>query len=165
MKYAFAIACFFVTSASIGFAQDAAPEAPPSPSDLTSESALEQVNIKIDGGREIDGTLSTLDSVEAYTSFGSVKIPVTTLAGIKFHADDTDAAVFSFNNGDMLTAHIKLPEVAIETDWGSANVRVANIDSLKLNKQGEFYKDTSNPSQPRWRFGETRVVAQNTASK
>lgn len=150
------LALLFCLLACPVFSEDPPPP-PASPSDLTPSS--NRVYLDVGNGHKIEGDLVELESIQVYASFGEAKFPISELSAVKFHADDTDAAVFSFKNGDLITAHVKISNIKVDTAWGSADVRVPKLSSIKINKTGEFYQDTTASGKKRWRFGETQVIA------
>lgn len=141
-------------------AQDANPTETETASSMQSASDSEVV-IELTKSRRITGELDNVSEVVLQTKFGEASIPLVEVDGIKLHIDENDSAVVAFKNGDVVTGQLKMDALAVSTDWGSANVKLASVETILMTKNGSFYQDTGD-GKNRWRFGDTREVANTT---
>ena len=152
---------FLIIAAAVALplsAQDANP--------TTSSPTIENRNdadvvIELTKSRRITGELGSLTSVTLGTKFGEANIPLAEVDGVKLHVDENDSCVVAFKNGDVVTGQLKLEALEISTDWGSANVKLASVETILMNKRGSFYQDSAD-GKNRWRFGDTRELANTT---
>lgn len=116
------------------------------------------VAVQITGNTELKGTITGLSELKLQTKFGQVTIPLSEIEGAKMHADEKDACVVAFKNGDIVTGAVALDKISIATEWGDANIRIENIETVLVNQKGSFFKDSAQ-GKTYWRFSETRAVA------
>ena len=144
----------FLICSSLVLAQDDEPSVDKSKADAASDTVI----VNITRGRQIEGELVNFGDVKVKTSFGESSIPIQEIEGIKFHADEKDACIFAFKNGDLITGQLVVDKITVKTDWGDANINFASVETILINKRGEFYQDATVKGKPRWRFGETTEV-------
>ncbi len=106
--------------------------------------------VKVTQNREIGGAPVDLTEVKVTTSFGEVSIPMEKINGMKFHADEQDSAVIAFKNGDLVTGKVSLEVIKVKTEWGTAHINPASIDTITMDPNARFYADTNGGG---WRFG------------
>jgi hypothetical protein len=105
--------------------------------------------VKVSQDREITGMPVDLTEIKVITSFGEVTIPLAKIDGIKLHADKNDSAVIAFKNGDLVTGMLSLEVINVKTEWGTAHVNTAQIDTLGMDPNARFYTDSNGGA---WRF-------------
>ena len=160
MKFMFCCLTIVALAATPVCAQDSPPAASGSEAAASSTNDGDVV-IELTKGRRITGELGALSQVKLDTKFGEANIPLGEVDGIKLHIDENDSAVVAFKNGDVVTGQLKLETLEVSTDWGSANVKLASVETILMNKRGGFYQDSSD-GKNRWRFGDTREMANTT---
>lgn len=148
------------------FAQDDEP-APSSPSLDGSESVVDSIDIdevviELTKSRRVTGELTSLTQFAIETKFGEANIPLAEVDGIKLHIDDNDSSVVALKNGDIITGKLKVENLAVTTDWGDANVKLASVRTILINQAGSFYQDAS-VGKNLWRFGDTKALAKSAA--
>ena len=67
------------------------------------------------------------------------------------HAGDADLSVIAFKNGDLVTGKITLEVIKLKTDWGTAHVNTAQIDTVTSNRNSRFISDQSGQAKG-WKF-------------
>lgn len=143
------------------YAQDATPTAADAGPSIQSNASDGEVVIELTKSRRITGELDNVSQVVLQTKFGEANIPLTEVDGIKLHIDENDSAVVAFKNGDVVTGLLKMDALAVSTDWGGANVKLASVETILMTKSGSFYQDSAD-GKNRWRFGDTRELANTT---
>lgn len=113
--------------------------------------------VSVSQNRELTGMIIQLDELSVTTSFGEVKVPMTKIDGIKMNIGNGNGAVLAFKNGDMLTGKINLDKVQLKTDWGTAHIDAAQIQTVTNDKNARFFNDSSTGGSG-WRFTKARPV-------
>ena len=162
MKIEICFLLIVILVASPAFAQDES--AASGSSSPAIQSNNDDVIIELTKSRRLTGELGNVSEVKLQTKFGEANIPLSEVDGIKLHTDENDNAVVAFKNGDVVTGELKMDSLAITTDWGNASVKLASVETILLNKSGSFYQDSTDGKQ-RWRFGDTREIANTTSRR
>jgi hypothetical protein len=63
----------------------------------------------------------------------------------------------AFKNGDMLSGKINLDKIQLKTDWGTAHIDAAQIETITSDKNARFFTDNSSGGSG-WRFTKARPV-------
>ena len=113
--------------------------------------------ISVSQNRELTGMIIQLDELSVTTSFGEVKVPMSKIDGIKMNIGNGSGAVLAFKNGDMLTGKINLDKVQLKTDWGTAHIDAAQIETITNDKNARFFTDNASGGSG-WRFTKARPV-------
>ena len=124
--------------------------------DVTGPSGSE-VFVKVTQNREISGTPVDLTELKVTTSFGAVASPLAKIDGIKMHADGNDSSVIAFKNGDLVTGKVELDTVKLKTDWGTAHIDAAQIETITSDKNARFFTDNTTGGSG-WRFTKAQPV-------
>lgn len=96
------------------------------------------VFIRLSDTKRMAGKVEGLNEFKLKTSFGEVTVPMSEIAGIKFHTSSDDKAVVILNNGDSLTGIPTVPAVELTTDWGKADIEPEFIQSLTSTSGAKF---------------------------
>ena len=117
-----------------------------------------KIYVTVSQNREIAGTPVELTEIKVTTSFGEVSIPLAKIDGIKMHADSADSSVIAFKNGDLVTGKVTLEVIKLKTDWGTAHINTAQIDTVTADRNSRFYSDSSGQAKG-WRFTNTPATS------
>lgn len=96
------------------------------------------VFIRLSDTKRMAGKVEGLTEFKLTTSFGEVVIPMSEIAGIRFHTTSDDKAVIILNNGDALTGVPTVPAIELITDWGKADIEPQFIQSLTSTSTARF---------------------------
>jgi len=107
------------------------------------------VFLRIGNAKRMAGKLNEFDQVSLKTAFGDVTIPMSEVAGIKFHTTADDKAVVVLNNGDTVTGIPSLPAIQLATDWGRADIDSEFVQSL-TSASGAKFRQTNSDFGVRW---------------
>ena len=121
------------------------------------------VIVSVSQNRELTGSISALDELNVSTSFGEVKVPFAKIDGIKMNIGNDNGAVLAFKNGDMLSGKINLDKIQLKTDWGTAHIDAAQIETITNDKNARFFNDNSSGGSG-WRFTKARPVPAGQAT-
>jgi len=113
-----------------------------------------KVYVSLDRNNDLSGTILELESLKVETAFGAVSIPMSKIDGIKMHSDAKDNAVIAFKNGDLVTGKVILDVVKLKTEWGTAHINTAKVETITNAKGSKFFSDTST-GKAVWRFSKT----------
>jgi hypothetical protein len=113
--------------------------------------------VSVSQNRELTGSITELDELSVSTSFGEVKVPMAKIDGIKMNIGNDNGAVLAFKNGDMLSGKINLDKIQLKTDWGTAHIDAAQIETITSDKNARFFTDNSSGGSG-WRFTKARPV-------
>ncbi len=113
------------------------------------------MKLKLRDNLELSGTPIDLDTIEMTSLVGKVNLPVHTIAGIRFAQGPDEQTTVVLLNGDALTGEINLPQVAIVSEWGEANVNVANVVSVVF-RDDLAWSGVATPDGKRWRLTKVR---------
>ena len=118
--------------------------------------------IRMKDAKVMAGNVDGFDQLTLESSFGPVTIPMTEIAGIKFHSDSKDSAVAVLNNGDTVTGKPNVPTIMLETDWGKAEIEPEFIESLTTGSTARFLQETGDFGS-RWSLRTGTSVAPGAA--
>lgn len=95
-----------------------------------------RITLELHDGSRLVGKPVDLESLTFNGSFGEIKIPLKSVKGIRFAAGKEDpdnhakTDVLLFRNRDLLTGHLELKTIELETVWGEAVVSIKHIASI-----------------------------------
>ena len=101
------------------------------------------VFIRLSDTKRMAGKVEGLNEFVLNTSFGEVTIPMSEIAGIKFHTTADDKAVVILNNGDAVTGIPTVPAIELMTDWGKADIEPEFIQSMTSTSGAKFRQQNS----------------------
>jgi len=96
------------------------------------------VFVRLSNVKSIAGELANLKSIDMKCKFGDITIPLDQIAGIQLNADEDNAAVIIFNDGDALTGVPTIPMLTLMTDWGKAEIMPESIKSITTTANSKF---------------------------
>ena len=114
------------------------------------------VIVSVNQNRELTGSIE-LEELSVTTSFGEVKVPMAKIDGIKMNIGNDNKAVLAFKNGDMLSGKVNLDKVQLKTDWGTAHIDAAQIETITSDKNARFFTDNTTGGSG-WRFTKAQPV-------
>jgi hypothetical protein len=117
------------------------------------------ISVKLSNGSMISGALLNTTELPLKTSFGTVNIPLSVVAGFKMAQKGSPTTTVILHNGDSITGATRLLELTIETEWGKAIVDSPNVSSI-LFTPGVRWESQKDLSGTRWRL----VAADGTKS-
>ena len=100
---------------------------------------------------ELSGTPVDLEAIEMSSLFGEAKIPLHTIAGIRFAQGPEEQTTVVLLNGDALTGYINLADINFVSDWGEAKVNVAHVVSVVF-RDDLAWSGVATPNGKRWRL-------------
>ena len=100
---------------------------------------------------ELSGTPIDLEAIEMSSLFGNAKIPLHTIAGIRFAQGADEQTTVVLLNGDALTGDVNLSDIAFVSDWGEAKVNVAHLVSVVF-RDDLAWSGVATPNGKRWRL-------------
>ena len=115
------------------------------------------VYVAVSQNRELTGAIVEVEDLAVATSFGEVKVPFSKIDGIKMNIGSGDDAVIAFKNGDMLSGKVNLDKIQLKTDWGTAHIDTAQIETITTDKNARFFIDNASGGSG-WRFTKARPV-------
>ena len=96
------------------------------------------VFIRLSDTKRMAGKLEGLNEFKIKAAFGEITIPMSEIAGIKFHTTSDDKAVVVLNNGDAITGIPTIPAIELITDWGQADIEPEFIQSMTSTSGAKF---------------------------
>ena len=100
---------------------------------------------------ELSGTPVDLEAIEMSSLFGVAKIPLHTIAGIRFAQGAAEQTTVVLLNGDALTGDVNLADIQFVSDWGEAKVNVASLVSVVF-RDDLAWSGVATPNGKRWRL-------------
>ncbi len=100
---------------------------------------------------ELSGSPVKIDSIELNSLFGNAKIPLHTIAGIRFAQGANEQTTVVLLNGDALTGDVNLPELSFVSDWGEAVVNGSHLVSVVF-RDDLAWSSVNTPNGRRWRL-------------
>lgn len=114
----------------------------PAVSPMLSGSSEDTLFIRMKDAKVMAGNVEGLSELAIDTKFGNVSIPMSEIAGIKFHTDGNDSAVVVLNNGDSVTGTPTVSAVQLQTDWGKAEIQPEFIESVTTGASARFLQES-----------------------
>ncbi len=84
------------------------------------------------------GWIRSMKILTVETQFGSTKIPLNRIAGIRFNADEANEVVVISVTGDYLTGSIDLNQIVLATRWGDETIPVSKLESITYDRESRF---------------------------
>ena len=136
-------------SGATAFAQEAAGEAD------SEAMAASTMKVKLRGDMELSGTPADLDVVPVNSLFGEAKLPLHTVAGIRFAQNADEQTVIVLQNGDVITGEPNLETIKVVSEWGEANINMSYIESITF-RSDLAWAPVNTGSGQRWRLQRIR---------
>ena len=99
--------------------------------------------VRLSDTKRMAGKVEGLSEFKMQTSIGVITIPMSEIAGIKFHTTSDDKAVVIFNNGDSMTGIPDIAGIELVTDWGKADIDPEFIQSITSTSGARFRQGNS----------------------
>lgn len=109
--------------------------------------------VHLHGETTFVGTLLELTELEMMTSFGSAKVPLTQVAGVKMASDGNPSTTVVLHNGDSISGALDLETVVLETEWGKAHINGPLVAELMMS-QGLTWVAKNTTQGTRWTLAE-----------
>lgn len=84
----------------------------------------------LDDVRDLNGSLLDTDDLEVKTAFGSAKMPLSEVLGIRLPREADDTTTVVLHNGDMITGKVDIQNLLVQTSWGKSEVNGNNLASI-----------------------------------
>ncbi|MEO1614379.1 MAG: hypothetical protein AAFV88_00930 [Planctomycetota bacterium] len=107
----------------------------------------------VDGKTKLTGTLMNQTSLDMKTSFGTVDIPLSEVAGFRFPSENDASTTVVMLNGDSITGATELKVLTVETEWGTAQINGQSIQSI-LFVPNLAWKPSTGLNGKRWTLAE-----------
>jgi hypothetical protein len=111
---------------------------------------------------ELSGSPVDVENIQLNSLFGETKIPLHTIAGIRFAQEGNEQTTVVLLNGDALTGDVNLPEIGIVSDWGEATVNGAHLVSVVF-RDDLAWSAVNTPNGRRWRLTKIQPGATTNA--
>lgn len=141
------VICAFLSTTAFG--QEEAKEAD---SDAIAASTMK---VKLRGDMELSGTPADLETVPVNSLFGEAKLPLHTVAGIRFAQKADEQTVIVLQNGDVITGEPNLETIKVVSEWGEANINMSYIESITF-RSDLAWAPVNTGSGQRWRLQRIR---------
>ncbi len=110
---------------------------------------------------ELSGSPVNVENIQLNSLFGDTKIPLHTIAGIRFAQEGNEQTTVVLLNGDALTGDVNLAELDFVSDWGEATVSGSHLVSVVF-RDDLAWSAVNTPNGRRWRL--TKVQSGATSS-
>jgi hypothetical protein len=126
---------------------------------ITPKFQPQTVTVTLLNGSTMSGTLGEVDQWSMKTSLGTTNIPVSAVAGVRMAQEGNATTTVVLHNGDSFTGALQLDHVAIQTDWGRAEIFGTHVASI-LFSPGLKWTSDEGLNGTRWKLvvDETRVA-------
>ena len=101
------------------------------------------VFIRLSDTKRMAGKIEGLNEIKLKTVIGELNIPMSEIAGIKFHTTSDDKAVVILNNGDSVTGIPSIAAIELITDWGQADIEPEFIQSMTSTSGAKFRQEST----------------------
>ena len=115
----------------------------PASDPIMSDGGEGAVFIRLSDTKRMAGKIEGLTEIKLKTAIGELNIPMSEVAGIKFHTTSDDKAVVILNNGDSVTGIPSIAAVELVTDWGRADIEPEFIQSLTSTSGAKFRQEST----------------------
>ncbi|MCA9184081.1 MAG: hypothetical protein R3E01_28680 [Pirellulaceae bacterium] len=155
-------AVLLVITAHAAYGQEATNESskPQATAGSTAEPGMEMTLVK---GMTLKGTPVDLETIQMNTIFGEAKIPVHTIAGIRFSQKPGTASTVVLQNGDLITGQILLGQIKFVSQWGEATVNTGSVESIVF-ANGLRWTGTNTVAGQRWTLSRGQAVSPATSN-
>jgi hypothetical protein len=100
---------------------------------------------------ELHGTPIDLEMIKMSSLIGDAKIPLHTIAGIRFAQGPEEQTTVVLLNGDAITGDIHLTDIEFVSEWGQAKVHVTQLVSVVF-RDDLVWSGITTPNGKRWRL-------------
>lgn len=101
-----------------------------------------QVFVRLSPQNGTTGWIRNMKTLSVETQFGSTKIPLNRIAGIRFNTEETNEVVVISITGDYLTGTIDFDNIVLATRWGDEKIPVSELESVTNHRDARFLGDT-----------------------
>ena len=122
-------------------------------SDAAVAASMMKVNLR--GNMELSGTPADLETIPVNSLFGEAKLPLHTVAGIRFAQKSDEQTVIVLQNGDVITGEPNLDRIKIVSEWGEASINTTYIESITF-RSDLVWSPVNTGSGQRWRLQRIR---------
>lgn len=121
--------------------------------------AASTMKIKLRGDMELSGTPMDMESITVNSLFGQAKLPVHTVAGVRFAQKADEQTTIVLQNGDVITGELGMESLKIVSEWGEATVNIPHIETIVF-RSDLAWTPVNTGGGTRWRL--TKVSTGNT---
>lgn len=97
-----------------------------------------QVFVRLSPQNGTTGWIRNMQTLAVETQFGSTKIPLNRIAGIRFNASEKNQVVVISVTGDYLTGEIDFDDIVLATRWGDERIPVSKMESVTYHRDSRF---------------------------
>jgi len=119
--------------------------------DAASSVTVSMMKIKLRGNMELSGTPIDLEDVTVNTLFGEAKLPLHTVAGVRFAQKADEQTTVVLQNGDVITGELGMESVKLVAEWGEATVNIPHIETIVF-RSDLAWTPVNTGSGTRWRL-------------
>lgn len=165
--FPFLVAMVSLVAAPVALAQEnvEAPEAPKVTKKSDEASAL-RMTLKLRRDMTLEGSPVELETIKMNTIFGEAKLPLNTIAGIRFpsaEGGDGNTTVI-LRNGDSLTGSLVLDKIKFVSIWGEAMINTSSLQSVTLVDGMDWTATTTTMGNQRWALSPAGVPASSSSN-
>ena len=117
--------------------------------------AASTMKIKLRGDMELSGTPMDVDSITVNSLFGQAKLPIHTVAGVRFAQKADEQTTIVLQNGDVITGELGMENLKIVSEWGEATVNIPHIETIVF-RSDLAWTPVNTGGGTRWRLTKVR---------
>jgi len=96
------------------------------------------VFVRLSAQNGTTGWIRNMETLSVETQFGSTKIPMSRISGIRFNTGETNEVVVISVTGDYLTGTIDFENIVLATRWGDERIPVSKLESVTYQRDSRF---------------------------
>ena len=120
--------------------------------------AASTMKIKLRGDMELSGTPMDMEFITVNSLFGQAKLPIHTVAGVRFAQKADEQTTIVLQNGDVITGELGMDNLKIVSEWGEATVNIPHIETIVFRSDLAWTPVTTGGGT-RWRL--TKITSGN----
>ena len=113
------------------------------------------IKIKLRGNMELSGTPIDLETITVNSLFGEAKLPLHTVAGVRFAQSSDEQTTVVLQNGDVITGELGIDSLKLVSEWGQATVNIPHIETIVF-RNDLAWTPVNTGSGTRWRLTKVR---------
>lgn len=123
--------------------------------------AAPAIKIKLRGNMELSGTPIDLETITVNSLFGEAKLPLHTVAGVRFAQTADEQTTVVLQNGDVITGELGMDSLKLVAEWGQASVNIDHIETIVF-RSDLAWTPVNTGSGTRWRLTKVSGSAART---
>lgn len=118
--------------------------------------AASTMKIKLRGDMELSGTPIDLETITVNSLFGEAKLPMHTVAGVRFAQKADEQTTIVLQNGDVITGELGMESLKLVSEWGEATVNIPHIETIVF-RSDLAWTPVNTGNGTRWRLTKVRT--------